>query len=246
MKPAKKSRVIKLIINSDKMPNFEFDKNGQKLKISGIKKFENKRLNQVKTEILYERLSGKDKVIHTQYFERNALHFDFDQQLKNQYNIVYACDTNTRIIGGTKFSLGCLCILGFSETQFHFYPILAIAFSSRILDNINPERVAWKYFIKYTNTEEYKGSKICFFVDSELGKIDDINLGHIAIYENYYLPKNVTLTYASSDGGKEYVGNKLLSCADKASNELLDHLIENSFVFPSFREPKLFNKIPMR
>ncbi|WP_433816162.1 hypothetical protein [Flavobacterium johnsoniae] len=235
MKSKKKPQIMKIFINSDKIPNLKFDKDSQILTISNLKKFDNPKLNQIKTEIIYERASGKDKVLHSQYFDRNSFDFNFDDGLKNRYNMVFACDTNTKTIGQKKLSIGCLCILGFSETEYSLIPIRAIAFSSEESDDVNPERVTWEYFLKYINNDKYKESKICLFVDSELNKLNEINLGQNAVFKNYFLPKNITLNYASSDTGKEYIGNRLLSCADNASKELLNFLIENSFEFPNFK-----------
>jgi hypothetical protein len=43
---------------------------------------------------------------------------------------------------------------------------------------------------------------------------------------DFYLPNNFKLIYASSDVGKEFLSNKLISLSDKLSNELLLHIQE--------------------
>ncbi|MCV9928690.1 hypothetical protein OIU83_13555 [Flavobacterium sp. LS1R49] len=241
MKSKKKQKIIKIFINSTKIPNFELDNKSNTFRISNIGKLNDIKLDQIKTEIVYERDSGKDKVIHSQYFVDRILEFD-DERLNKRYNMVFACDTNTKFIGDKKVCVGCLSILGTSNSGVSIIPIRAIAFSINDLNNINPERVSWKYFLKYVNNDKYKESKICFFVDSELGKLDQINRALESVFDDYFLPQNIDLSYASSDSGREYVGNKLLSCSDNAAKELLNFLIENSYEFPSFQNATLFSK----
>ncbi|MDI1254539.1 MAG: hypothetical protein PSV16_00435 [Flavobacterium sp.] len=242
MKGQKKQQSINIYINSTKIPNVEFDEENKTLKISNIGRLNIPKYDQVKTEIFYERDSGKNKILHLQYFNKNLIDFQFNDGLRNRYNMVFACDTNYKIVDNEKLCVGCLSILAFSKSNFHAFPIKAAVFSTSITENTNPERISWRLFLDYINSDKYKQSKICFFVDSELNKIDEFNMARESIIDDFFLPKNITMSYASADTGKEYIGNQLLLCSDNAATELLNYLINNNFKFPNFKKPRMFSK----
>ena len=74
----------------------------------------------------------------------------------------------------------------------------------------------------YRNLKE-----IGIVVDSDLGNIPDYNTGKKPIIDTFYLPDKITLLYASSDAGKEYLPNKLIAVCDKEANTLIRHIQTN-------------------
>ncbi len=85
------------------------------------------------------------------------------------------------------------------------------------------ENIAWMTAIELIqkNPVVTENLKIGIIVDSDLGNIDRYNNRESPIYGNFYLPANMHLVYASTDGGKEYAANRLISLADKESSKLL-------------------------
>jgi hypothetical protein len=60
--------------------------------------------------------------------------------------------------------------------------------------------------------------KIGLIVDSDLGNHQAFNNREIPIFDDFYLPENVTIIYASDKGGTEYLSTKMIKyCHDLAT-----------------------------
>jgi len=91
----------------------------------------------------------------------------------------------------------------------------------------NPEVSAWHQLMLIAQRFEQEPSKkrIGFIVDSELGKIRDINYRKIPLIDNYYLPKNFELMYATdASGSEEYIPNRLIRYCDSNSKKVLANI----------------------
>lgn len=89
--------------------------------------------------------------------------------------------------------------------------------------NFNPERYAWMRYIqsllKSCNyREDYSYGVV---VDSDLDDIPKINAGEISIFDNFYIPNNISLIYASADTGNENMQNKLIQQSDMVAKHTL-------------------------
>lgn len=196
----------------------------------------------------YERESPKGpKVINKVPLNSKALHFASDPSIFEDYDLLFAIDTNTRNLSGAKHSVGGFL---YCELQKHRRAIKWLApFGIEFTDEDKPENFSWKVVIEHILYDPALRSvpRIGMLVDSDYGKMDNYNKRMLPIWGDVSIPTNVRLIYASTDTGKDFLINKLISEADKFSNVLLDH-IENGNIPPepsatkSPRYRKLFGK----
>jgi len=140
---------------------------------------------------------------------------------------VLAVDTNTREIQGTKVSATALVI---GEVRARIFPP-TVAFQVRQaleLHNVDcsPERLAWKQILEsLERRDEFRRiGRVALVVDSDYSALHDIRLRKTPILDNFFLPANVILLYATADTGDPFVGNLLLREADKRAADLLNQL----------------------
>lgn len=133
----------------------------------------------------------------------------------NQYDHIVAIDTNTKQLSDEFISVSGVVIGRQGEHQdplkFRYYkPTYCLEFR-----NIKSkhENVAWKKLIEMIQAEpSYNSSKkIGVIVDSDLGNIARFNRQNKPLLDDFYLPDNFSLIYASSDSGKENVQNIMIS-----------------------------------
>lgn len=87
----------------------------------------------------------------------------------------------------------------------------------------NPERYGWKKYIEsFANGKDFNPEfTYGIIVDSELGLLPKINAGEEPVFENYFLPDNLLLIYASADTGENYFYNKLIRATDRVAASAL-------------------------
>ena len=158
-----------------------------------------------------------------------------------EFDSVFAVDTNTRTIDQDKVSVAALLHCKIEKTN-NIYATIEYAFISwYVYWNIRgkEENLAWMQIAKAITTHsEYQNQKVALLVDSDLGNHDQFNKRELPIFDNYYLPPNITLIYASADGGKEILINRLISFCDKKSNEFLQYIASNE-VTPNMNNAKV-------
>jgi hypothetical protein len=181
-------------------------------------------------ESTYERPKGP-KVINRVPLDSRCASFDPWVALPANYDQLFAVDTNTRDVGGIRISVtgilevrqNWVCgrdgISGFWKFESPF----CLEFTEL---QPRPENFGWLMAI---DRLEAKGrvdrvNRIGLIVDSDLGQLADYNSRKKPFCEQVYLPKNITLIYASGDGSKDRVLNKALSVADSVSSQCLDAL----------------------
>lgn len=62
-------------------------------------------------------------------------------------------------------------------------------------------------------------------VDSDFGSLSAINNRTIPILDDFYLPENIQLIYASSDKKNDTFLNEAISFCDKIAKQVLDSLV---------------------
>lgn len=183
--------------------------------------------NEVEVLTFYEG-KQKRKIINAFYFE-NASPPATVHRLLERYNHLFAIDTNTvkfERIGALSFTTvykGLLKDLGAAyghssgETVFQDY---------RLNVPGNPEVSAWRVLISRIQESNPKPlGRIGIIVDSELGKLKDINFRRMPLIEDFYLPPNYELIFASDKSGKEeYFSNKLLAACEANSKRMIDEI----------------------
>jgi hypothetical protein len=162
--------------------------------------------------------SGKEKPLHP---NETLLAFDH----------LFAVDTNTRTIGQETISVTCIVHCKMPKdakppgpVTIQFRPIEAVEYRGI---NEDQERVGWCELIDQIKlVPALQDKRIGLIVDAHLSLLTSINRGEVPLLGDKYLPKNMSLIYASSDIANESLANKMLSLADKTASELLDHVIK--------------------
>lgn len=183
---------------------------------------------EIKIETGYERKKGF-KIINRAPLTHEDLFINPNRALE-KYDLLCAIDTNTKPLNNGTVSVSCVVICKLTS-QKEYTTVQYNAVNCLEFRNISgkPENIAWCKLIKLmmANPSYNEKMKVGIVVDSDLGNIPDYNARKIPIVDNFYLPPNVELLYASTDIGKEYLPNILISLCDKEANKLIKYIQEN-------------------
>lgn len=146
-----------------------------------------------------------------------------------EYDYVFAIDTNNRGIRGADVSVACFVqcfteIINSTSAELKYalrgwYELWGISEKA--------ENIAWRELILALQSDEmFCNARIGLLVDSDLGLHQEYNSQKIPIIEEFYLPDNFELFYASSDSGKQNIINRIFSLCDRRSRDLLN-VLEN-------------------
>lgn len=175
----------------------------------------------------YERKKGS-KILNRVVTKPTHL-FANPNRVLEQFDTIYAVDTNTRVINSLSTSVTGIVggentkpiILG--NTSIMFRPIKCFEFRNV---SCKAENLGWREVIKaIVSAATYNERKrIALIVDSDLGMIDSYNRREVPIIDDFIIPKNFSLIYASTDSGNENIANKMLKLADWMSTDILNLL----------------------
>lgn len=116
----------------------------------------------------------------------------------------------------------------------------------------NPERYGWMKVIEGMMQHELFEDNLShgMIVDSDLKDIAKINSGELPLNDVFFLPKNISLLYASADVGKDVLINKLMRAADGIAKQSLKiaqeiYVGQESFQFdPDFWDVNQISGVP--
>jgi len=192
-------------------------------------------LKRVSTSVSYQR-NKSPKIITkipqtTEQFQMSPYSF------LQHFDVIFAVDTNSRKIGSDLHSVAAMSILEVLEiTKKPNGAITKVKLNMNMFGALirgknipgNPESWFWKIAIEDGIKKLYPkysiDLRIGLVVDSNLDNIEKFNSRELPIYENYYLPKNISLIYASADTGSDYVLNKLIMICDREACLQLDSI----------------------
>ena len=144
-----------------------------------------------------------------------------------RFGTLLAIDTGTRVIDGVSVSVTAwIALLGLrwiSPIQWHASVADqdALEFHDAI---VPPELFGWHQIATLVATQSLRGP-IGLIVDSELGRLSEINQRKQPLFKDVYLPEGVELIFATSDAGtSEFVGNKALQHCDSVAKRLLKRI----------------------
>lgn len=145
------------------------------------------------------------------------------------YDQIFVVDTNTRKLGNHKVSVtGVLHAYVEEQGKQHvlmYSPLTLLEFWGV---DVSPELLGWYALLTaLMESDQYSGQKIGLIVDSELGKLDEMNAGREPMLGDFYLPDNCKLIYASADRGTNIV-NQLMKTCDQFSSDKLQQIAEDS------------------
>jgi hypothetical protein len=180
----------------------------------------------------YTRKSGKEKILSS---IPNQAIIDIPYYLASQFDVILVIDTNTRQVEDDKISVASIleCYarqINPTQVQVSYLKRANLAFKNH--PDSDAEKFAWfKLFEIITSTAGYtENLKIALVSDHDLANHHKYNTGELPIYQDAYLPSNVTLIYATSDT-KENVLNTLIVECDKDASRILGELEENGEAF---------------
>lgn len=200
-------------------------------------------VGKAKLQYQREREKGFPKVLHRSTSSTSDTFIDSNHQLF-AYDHLIAIDTNTHSLDGLDVSI---------TAAFHLKPesrgskqVTCSAAILAVLEMWNvkekPENLGWWQLLQSLRYRPDFFGTIGLVVDSDLGNHDLFNSREKPIYDNYYLPDNVTLIYASDKGGPEHLSTRLIKyCHDLASDFYIPHklIMQAKGIFPGI--PGLFS-----
>lgn len=180
--------------------------------------------------INFDRPKGP-KILNKTPLDPNKLIIDSNLALE-KFDRIFAIDTNTKTINDENVSVSCVVLCKLSRDKNDLLiakvaPIHCLEF--RNIQGIT-ENIAWMKAIQLitANPSYSVNMKLGIIVDSDLGNISSYNNRSKPFYSDFYLPQNIELIYASTDVGKEYLANKLISLCDKEATKLLEDIALNN------------------
>jgi hypothetical protein len=191
-------------------------------------------MTNVYLESSFERPKGP-KAVYRIPQENDDITFESEEALLKNFDFLCAVDTNSRTIQGKRVSaVGVITcrVKGIpSPTNLErFWEFGAPFFVEFVgIRHEKPENLGWMFVLQQLwERGIIDGKKRAgLIVDSALGSFNDYNHGRKPIFENFHLPPNTRLIYASADK-KDSIVNKALIAADSAATQTLD-AIEKGF-----------------
>jgi hypothetical protein len=146
-----------------------------------------------------------------------------------------AIDTNTRQLDNEQVSLTAVVVGKNVNVQIPGKIVMDIGVGQCIEfrnAKCKPENLGWYQIIQMLqrNPSFNDQMKVAFIVDSDLGNLKAFNEQIKPILNDYFLPNNFTLIYASAENPTESIANKMIAEADSVSRNLLKYIIENNIL----------------
>ena len=146
--------------------------------------------------------------------------------LLRSFKRLYALDTNTWNLSADKISVASPL-----EAWFIGQKVYIRHFPSLELRNVagSPEHMAWRLFIKARCRagDDDENARIGLIVDAEVSLLSGINTCLIPVNDKFFLPDNFEIIYATSDGGREMIVNRLIDACEKRGENLLQEICSN-------------------
>ncbi|KUO65446.1 MAG: hypothetical protein APF84_13250 [Gracilibacter sp. BRH_c7a] len=197
----------------------------------GLKMYDENK-NEIKTtmyeiEEYRERENKNDKIVFSQPILNNRYIEDVNLEL-TKYDVIVAIDTSYELINDTKIAFTSVMIFSKMSKQddnTYNYQQIADILEWDATTIEHPENLMYAHVIENIRLHNIKyfdiTPNIAVIIDSDLGNINSFNERTKPIYEDFYLPDNFHLFYASTDIGSDTLQNKLLKLCDKEAKNAL-------------------------
>lgn len=180
----------------------------------------------VLSQTQYTRKSGKEKVV---YSIDGKIILDVATFFAS-YDFISAIDTNTKLINGDMVSvsaiLECYPKLNKAVGQVKMkYRINGNTVFKNCPNNAS-ERYAWARLIAMiASTPAYRDDlKVALVTDHDLNRHHQYNTRQLPIYEDFYLPANFELVYASGDAKTDSILNMFIAKCDENASDIIRQL----------------------
>jgi hypothetical protein len=181
----------------------------------------------------YNRKKGLKSLVRAN-LNPNQLYINPNRSIEG-YDLILAIDTNTRQLDNEQVSLTAVVVGKNVNVQIPGNIVMDIGVG-QCFDFRNakckPENLGWYQIIQMLqrNPSFNDQMKVAFIVDSDLGNLKAFNEQIKPILNDYFLPNNFTLIYASAENPTESIANKMIAEADSVSRNLLKYIIENNIL----------------
>lgn len=212
---------------SEKFERFAIDDNGDIFIIKNGEEY----LAETCSRVEYE---GENKIVILNSIPRKFI-LNVPKYLNENFDKIYAIDTNTKTIENNKISISSI-----SESYFGDIIEDKINFHHRKFGNILSknipkdleEKFAWTKLIELISKIENKKLRYCIITDHDLQNHDRYNKRELPIIDNIHLPDNFTLLFAKGHKESQDVRNMLLTNCDNDANRILrDFEAKKSIIF---------------
>jgi hypothetical protein len=162
-------------------------------------------------------------------FEHDGISANLDQYYK-QYDLLIAVDTNTATIAGTTYHVGfCIqAVLCFNHKNIIDIQPLRKPNLVLVGEEAKPEYRNVQHLIQYLQTRDFSKYNTTFeklrigiITDCDLGAIPEINKRTQPLIDNFIIPENIQLIYAS-DAASDTLFNDLIKWCHKGANTMID------------------------
>jgi len=177
------------------------------------------------TQTEYERDGGKVKVVNC-VTGKNAA--DLLSYLASDFDVIFAIDTNTKNLRGDAVSIAPVveCYarkVDATQVQVLHRKLTNIAFKN--CPGVAERFAWWKLLELVRSNPTYTDSvRVGIITDHDLGNHSQYNSGELPIYDSIFLPRNVSLIYASAEVGQEEITNFLVKRCEKDAKDVLGQL----------------------
>jgi hypothetical protein len=144
-----------------------------------------------------------------------------------EYQKVFAIDTNTRNIRGERVSVASLtiCMWDLTSDGALFRYGCGQSYEYRGLTGDEEKNALWDIIERhFITTEGGADERTLLVIDTDGGHLREFNLRSRPIIGDRYLPRNITLVYASADKKNDSLYNKLIATSDAVSTEVLNEI----------------------
>lgn len=173
----------------------------------------------------YKRHNKNDKVLRQLPIESFSLDYLFDNdsihKLLTGFDLIFAIDTNTITVKDKLVSVA-FCFMGnVYYTSENVIECKYGHFKNFEYNSLNPSEAEKKGVYDtiqsiISNKNYNEKLKIAIISDTDLIQHQKINNGEIPLLNEFFLPANFRLLYASADSGSENILNRLIKLCDKA------------------------------
>jgi hypothetical protein len=188
------------------------------------------------TERIYERGSGKPKVLSRIPTGADGTWFDTIDAIQGSFDLLTAIDTNTRRIGARQCSVTGVTVAqkawagpanGPLRECWQYFTPFGVEFSN--LEH-SPEKAGWSVALQSLEQQKFitRSARLGIVVDAYLSEHEAINARKLPFDGYNYLPPRWALLYATSDAGKEDFVNQLIGCSDRFSRAAMARLASDN------------------
>jgi len=146
-----------------------------------------------------------------------------------RYDYIFAVDTNYHKFNTYVIAVAAIVLCKIDLSEILYAPVKYLLLKT---SREKPENIIWAETIRLIkeNPEYSNDFSYAIVVDSDYGNLQKYNSRQLSIIEDFYLPLNFTLIYASADSGSENIVNSLIKLCDKEATYILKDVMDSNII----------------